>query len=253
MGDKSHMIVAAHQPHFLPWLGYLDRMVRADLFVIVDHVQFEKQNYQNRTRIRMGRDVQWLTVPLLQRSRSETIVEKRIDHRGTSVWCERLAGTLQHAYGKAPFFRLYGPEIAKILCGGHDTLVGLNLALLDFCRDALGITTPMVRSSELAIEGQKSEMVLGLCRAVGATTYLAGSGASRRYLDVGEFDRNGISIQWQDFRHPTYPQANVTGEFVPNLAVPDLLYNCGPESGRILRGAAESAAAAPAPALAETA
>lgn len=229
------MIVAAHQPHFLPWLGYFDRMRRADLFVLLDHVQFERQNFQNRTRILTHQGVRWLTVPVVQRSRSERIIEKRIDDRD-GRWAERLAGTLQFSYGRAPWFREHAPAIFSILDSPWTHLVDLNIRLTELLCDALGIRTPMIRSSTLELTGQRSELVLNLCRAVGATTYLSGSGASRGYLDAEAFRRANIAIEWQDFRHPVYPQVPSRGDFVRNLSAVDLLFQCGPRSAAILAG-----------------
>src|SRR5271170_3619491 len=102
------MIVSAHQSHFLPWLGYFDKIRRADLFVVVDHVQFERGDFQNRNRILTRSGVQWLTLPVRQRSRSERILEKEIDDRlvGGVSWGEKIARTLHHAYGRAPYFDL---------------------------------------------------------------------------------------------------------------------------------------------------
>ena len=229
------MIVAAHQPHFLPWLGYFDRMRRADLFVLLDHVQFERQNFQNRTRILTHQGTRWLTVPVVQRSRAERIVEKRIDDRD-GRWAQRLAGTLQFSYGRAPWFREYAPEIVRILESPGTHLVDLNIRLTEILRDVLEIRTPMIRSSGLELAGQRSELVLNLCRAVGATTYLSGRGASRAYLDTEAFRRAGITLEWQEFRHPVYPQVPSRGDFAPNLSAVDLLFQCGPRSAAILRG-----------------
>jgi hypothetical protein len=99
---------------------------------------------------------------------------------------------------------------------------------MEFLRGALGITTPMLRSSELRVQGAKSDLVLDICRAVGATTFLGGMGGSRRYLDVQAFEREGIEVQWQAFRHPIYAQSGGGSEFVPGLSAIDALFNAGP-------------------------
>src|ERR1041385_3716341 len=143
------MIVAAHQPNFLPWLGFFDRIRKADLFVLADHVQFERQNYQNRTLVNTWQGPRWLIVPVFQRSRSERIVDKLIDERpGDKHWGRRAYLTLEFSYGRAPYFRDYAPTLQEILMARWDKLVELNLTLLDFCLDALEIRTPLVRSSE---------------------------------------------------------------------------------------------------------
>lgn len=232
------MIVAAHQPHFLPWLGYFDKMRRADLFVIVDHVQFERQNYQNRTMIKTGGDARWITVPVRQCSRDERILDKLIDNtgKGRHRWGRRMSLTLKYAYQGAEHFAAYGPALLDALDAPWERLVDLNLKLLDLCREALDIRTPMVRSSELKIDGAKSDMVLAMCQAVGADGYLSGTGASRNYLDAAAFDRAGVRIIWQHFTHPSYRQRPCEGTFIPKLSVFDLLVNCGPHSAAALQG-----------------
>lgn len=233
------MLVAAHQPHFLPWLGYFDKLRKADRFVILDHVQFERQNYQNRARILMAGRVEWLTVPVVQKSRDERIIDKEIHNEpdGRLIWSRRAVKTLEHAYGRAPFFRDYMPGLRDILESRWARLAELDLALIGWCLEQLDVRTPMVRSSDLAVPGHKSELVLNACKAVGAAGYLCGQGGSRKYLDVPAFEAAGVQVVWQEFRHPFYPQLGVNGQGpVRGLSVVDLLFNCGPESPSILRG-----------------
>ncbi|HEX2565635.1 MAG TPA: WbqC family protein [Burkholderiales bacterium] len=231
------MVVAIHQPHFLPWLGYLHRMAQAGLFVILDHVQFERGNYQNRTRIRMGEEARWLTVPVVQRSQKERIVDKEVDNRleGDRWWPRVHFGTLRHAYRDAGYFGAYGPALQDILQRRWEKLADLNQALLDMLRDAFGIRTPLVRSSALQLEGAKSELILNICREVGADTLLAGFGGSRTYLDAEAFARAGVRIAYHEFEHPVYKQAGAA-PFIPGLSSIDLLFNCGPQSARVLLG-----------------
>lgn len=230
------MIVAAHQPHFLPWLGLLDRMRQADLFIVLDHVQFERRNYQNRTRILIDGASRWLTVPVIQRSQLERCLDKRIDTQHPEEkksWGSKHYQTLRHAYRDAPFFAEHGPELQKILESRMEKLVDLDRLTLDFLREAFAIRTPLINSSELAIRGARSEMILNLCLAVGADTYLAGMGGARDYLAQERFAAAGVDIAWQDFRHPVYRQCG-SGPFVPGLSAVDLLFNHGPQSREIL-------------------
>ena len=226
------MLVAIHQPNFLPWLGYFDRMVQADLFVLLDHVQFERRNYQNRTLIRLEDEARWLTVPVVQLSQKEKIVDKRVDNPAGDAarwWGPNSFNTLRYAYRKAPHFDLYAPRLREIFERRWEKLVDLNIATLEFAREALGIATPMIRSSTLDAEGQRSELLLDICRKVGATAFLGGMGGSRGYLDKEAFAAASMGVVWQDFRHPEYAQC---GEkpFIPGLSVLDLLFNHGPAS-----------------------
>lgn len=226
------MLVAIHQPNFLPWLGYFDRMVRADLFVLLDHVQFERRNYQNRTQILVEGEPRWLTVPVVQLSQKEKIIDKRVDNpaEGTARWWgPNSFSTLRYAYRKAPHFDLYAPRLKEIFETRWEKLVDLNIATLEFAREALGIRTPMIRSSTLQVEGQRSALLLDICKKVGATAFLGGMGGSRDYLDKEAFAAANMGVVWQDFRHPQYAQCG-EGAFTPGLSVMDILFNCGPAS-----------------------
>ena len=242
------MIVAIHQPCFLPWLGYLHRMAQADVFVLLDDVQFERANFQNRTRIRMpcggarpaegarvpDYESRWLTVPVLQRSQKESILEKEVDNRleGPRHWSAIQLATLRHAYREAAFTSLYLPVLKNLLSARWQHLASLNFALLEVLRDAFGIRTPVVRSSELGAQGAKSGLILDICRKLGAGTFLGGMGGSREYLEREAFERAGVSVHWQEFRHPVYPQCG-SAPFTAGLSSIDLLLNCGPQGRQL--------------------
>jgi hypothetical protein len=236
------MIVAAHQPNFIPWLGYFDKMRKADVFISVDHVQMERQSFQNRTRIKTGEGVRWITVPVVQDSRDERIRDKRIDNSrdGRFRWGRKMGLTLKYAYQSSPYYAVYAPALAEILEGKWERLTDLNHRLIEFCRAELKVTTPIVMSSELKVDGAKSEMVLNMCRALGARAYLSGTGASRDYLDAAAFERAGIELLWQDFVHPSYAQRAPAAPFIEKLSCLDLLFNCGRESAAVLRSTASA-------------
>ena len=230
------MIITVHQPHYLPWLGYLHRMASADLFILLDHVQFERGNYQNRTQILVHGAPRWLTVPVVQRSQKERICEKLVqnnDAGGPRWWSQVHFQTLRHAYREAACINVYLRELRAIFEARWECLADMNAAALEFLRGALGIRTPIVRSSELGVDGAKSGLILNLCREVGADTLLAGLGGSRHYLDAQAFSEAGVGIAYQSFTHPVYPQCG-GGTFVPGLSAVDLLFNCGDASRRLL-------------------
>ena len=220
------MLVAIHQPHYLPWLGYLHRMAQADLFVVLDHVQFERGNYQNRTRVRINGAPQWLTVPVQQHSQKERILDKRVENR--LDWARAHFETLRRAYAAAGFFGAYAADLRAIYSTQWERLVDLNDALLEVLRRAYDIRTPLVKSSSLAVDGQKSELVLNICKAVGASALLVGLGGSREYLDRAAFAAAGIELQFQEFTHPRYTQRGPG--FIAGLSAVDQLFNCGPQT-----------------------
>jgi hypothetical protein len=240
------MIVAAHQPNFLPWLGYFDKMRKADLFITVDHVQMELQGFQNRTRIKDGSSVRWITVPVVHASH-ERVLDKRIDNsrEGRYRWGRKMALALKNAYQAAPHYGAFAPALNELLERRWDRLADLNMAMIELCRQALKIKTPIVKSSDLMVTGAKSDMVLELCRRAGAHAYLSGAGASRKYLDTSIFERAGIQVLWQDFPHPRYPQRPLSAPFVEKLSAADLLFNCGGDSAAILRASDASSESRP--------
>jgi len=230
--------VTIHQPHFMPWLGYLHRMAQADLFIVLDHVQFERGNYQNRTMIRMNGEPRWLTVPVVHGSQKERIVEKQIDQTLADTprwWSMAHYQTIRQAYREARYLGEYAPALRRVFETRWTRLVDLNAALLEFLRASFGIRTQLVRSSELVAEGAKSELVLNLCKAVGADALLVGLGGSREYLDKAAFEAAGVRLDYQQFVHPDYRQCGAA-PFSKGLSSLDLLLNCGPRSRELLLG-----------------
>lgn len=230
------MIVAAHQLNFLPWMGYFDKMRRADLFVILDHVQFTRQNYQNRTKIRLEKQERWLTIPVVKGSQTDKMTEKEIDNsrEGRNRWGHQVSLTLRYAYQSAPCYAEYEEALFEILNRHWTHLAPLNQRLIDFCREALSIRTPVKMSSELDIRGAKSDMVLEICKKTGADAYLSGLGGSKDYLDREHFEREGVRILWQDFKHPQYAQYPPGDAFIERLSVIDALFNCGTQAKSLL-------------------
>ena len=225
------MIVAIHQPHYLPWLGYFAKMDQADVFVLLDNVQFNKQEWQNRNKIKTSQGWQWLTVPVLQRF-PQSIAEVRINQQVR--WQHKHWQALCSSYSRAPYFRCYAAGLAEMLAQPWERLVDLNVRLVTVLRDALGLHTPLLLASQLTDDPDPVGRLVAICRAVGATTYLAGPDG-KKYMDMTRFTAHGIGVVEQQFRHPVYPQQ--FGAFLPAMAVVDLLCNLGPASLTRLRQA----------------
>ncbi len=235
------MIVAAHQPHYLPWLGYLDKLAKADVFVVMDDLQYEAQNFQNRQRVKINSGATWLTVPLRRGAQNDRIIDKAIDNTATGRhhWQHRAWRTLEIHYGRTPFFAQYRDELHAVFTSRWERLIDLDLHMLELARTWLGITRPIVRASTLGLRGQKSERIIDMCKKVGAKLYLSGNGGSTGYLDETALKDAGVGVMWQRFHHPHYPQRYSKVGFVSHLGFIDLLFNCGPEARQILWGRAE--------------
>lgn len=222
------MLLAIHQPHYLPWLGYMDKLRRCDVFVFLDNVQFEKNGWQNRNRIKTAQGWQWLTVPVLYRHPmriEEVPINNKVD------WRRKHLMALVTNYSKAPFFKEYLPALEEVLSRPWELLADLNIAISLALMKALGLERRTVRASSFPCRDEPTQRLIDLCLALGAESYLSGP-QGRGYMDLGKFEEAGVRVIFQDFRHPVYPQ--LYGEFIPGLSAVDLLFNCGPESLAIL-------------------
>jgi hypothetical protein len=232
------VIVGAHQPHYLPWLGYLHKVASTDVFVVMDDLQYEAQNFQNRNRVKVNNGAVWLTVPLQRGAQSDFILEKLVDNsvEGKQNWQRRSWETLRTHYGRAPYFRTYADELEALYTRRWERLVDLDLHVLELMMRWFDIRRPLVRSSSLGLRGQKTTRIVDLCKKLGADTYLSGGGGSRGYLQVDELADADVLVLWQSFTHPVYSQRYPDAGFVSHLAALDLLFNCGPASRRMLLG-----------------
>lgn len=226
------MIVSINQPAYLPWLGYFQRIAMSDLHVVLDHVQFEKNSFTNRNKVRTAEGSCWLTVPLKTKGQFGELAINAIQIDEKQNWRDKHWRTLQQNYGKAPAFGSLSAGLEQIYRQEWTHLAGLCRELTALQHAAFGITTPLRYSSEMNPQKTKNELVLELCQQVGATTYLSGA-MGRDYLDESAFASAGIRVAYQDYRHPEYPQCRGTG-FLPYMAALDLLFNCGPQSRDIL-------------------
>lgn len=223
------MIVAIHQPNYVPGLGYFHKMAKADVFVLLDNVQYSKNNYTNRNRIRSREGWSWLTVPVCTSGYfGQAICEVET---ADGDWEAKHWRRLVQEYGRAPYFRQYEAELQPIYARRRHSLAEFNCELIAFVRHSLGLAMCIVKASQLSAQGQSTDLLLAICAELGATTYLSGQGG-KKYLEIEKFERSGIAVQFQEFSHPRYDQGGA--EFVPNLSILDLLFNAGARSGQIL-------------------
>ena len=225
------MIVSINQPAYLPWLGYFHRIAVSDLHIVLDHVQFEKNGFTNRNKIRTNDGWQWLTVPLRTKGQFGSLEINRIEIDGASNWAKKHWAAIRQHYGKAPFFPMHSPFFEETFQQPWMRLDDLLWRTTLYLLEALGIRTLLRRSSEMEPQGHKDELVLDLCRKAGATHYLSGS-LGRDYLREPLFAEAGVRVSFQDYSHPQYRQLHT--RFEPHMAAIDLLFNYGPESLDIL-------------------
>lgn len=233
------MILTAHQPVYLPWLGLFHKIAVADLFCYFDIVQYQKKDFNNRNKIKTSADAMWLSVPVESKDHlSKNVSTIKIVQDG---WVKKHLRAVELNYRKAPYFDQYFDPFADVMReSSNDDLGTLNLALLRFFMEHLGIDTPIVKASDHAFTGTKSDLVQNMCEKLGAQTYVFGA-QGRDYANRDSFQKSGINLYFQQYVHPEYAQIN--GPFKPYMSVIDLLLNVGPGSLGVIMGGNISASA----------
>ncbi len=211
------------QPTYLPWLGYFDLIRSSDIFVVYDHVQFEKQSWQQRNRIRNKQGEIMLTVSVLHEKGLERIVKDvRIDH--TRSILKKHLTSIELSYSKSPNFSIIFPELKEIYTRNIEHLIDLNIQLIKLGMKYLNIQKELRYSTQMKIEGQKVNALIDVCEKLGSTHYLSPVG-SKIYIDENNlFPENNIELSYQNFIHPVYSQKNCT-DFISHLSFIDYLFN----------------------------
>jgi hypothetical protein len=223
------LIVAVHQPQYLPWLGYFDKIRRADVFCFLDDVQYKKNDWQNRNRIRTARGWQWLTVPVCYRF-PQKISEVTINNAVN--WRHKHLQALITNYSRTPYYKDYSGLFEDVYSETWDSLCDLNIFLIKRLGSALGLNQKLiVKTSDFKLSEDPTERLIDICKVLDADTYLSGQDGTK-YMDMDRFRQSGISVEVQDFNHPVYPQA--FKDFESHMSVIDLLFNCGPKSLEVI-------------------
>jgi len=230
------MIVAIHQPEYLPWLGFFKKMMNVELFVFLDDVQFRKKGWQNRNRIRINDGTTLLSIPVHTHSYPK-INEVTIDNEKN--WSIRHKKSILYNYARAPYFGEIKDFIESIFEKKFQYLVDLNTEIIKFVMNELEIKSKIVFSSELEISKKGSDRVLDICKAVDADHYITGTFWAESNLRVEEFKKSNIDVEFQKFQHPIYKQ--IHGKFIPEMSIIDLLFNEGrKEAKKILQNSTSS-------------
>lgn len=227
--------VVIHQPDFAPYIGFFHRFLSADLYIVLDHVQFVKSSrgWTHRDKIKTPQGEKWLTLSV-KKARLGTPINEILLSNDVN-WRESHIDTFERNYKDTLYFYEIMPTLRDLYSLPCESLSVFNLKLIDKILSFLNINIPMVLSSELDPQGSKNQLLVDLLTKVDATHYLSGLGA-RDYFDAECFREAGVEVVWQDFEHPIYPQ--LYNSFVPYLSILDMLFNCGlKESQRILRSA----------------
>jgi hypothetical protein len=226
------VIVACHQPNFLPWIGFFFKALLADLVVLLDDVQFARGfTWVNRNRLKCDQGELWLTVPVKKKGRGlQKISDVEVLDEGS--WPRSFFQGISQNYAHAPYFAEHRAFLKELMQMRWRKLVDLNLAALYYLAGSLGIANNVVLQSSLHIHSKGSELLAKITKETGADVYLSPL-VSKKYVDENLFAQQGITIQFFKFIPPVYPQ--LWGEFIYNLSVLDLLLNCGEKSLEVIK------------------
>jgi hypothetical protein len=217
------MIVGIHQPNYLPYLGFFDKMRESDVFIIYDDAQFNKGDFQHRNRIRIHNGSKWLTVPVEKR---HVPINEILIQNGAMVknekWNEHHLAQIFENYKDADCFADYFDGLSDIYQEEYNLLTEINMKLIEFLNMSFDIDTKIVYSSESPSKSLSTLRLIELVQSVGGDTYLSGP-AGMNYLDMDMFETSGIDVIFQEFKHPVYEQQY--GGFVTNMSAIDALLN----------------------------
>tara|TARA_B100001964_G_scaffold71179_1_gene80741 strand:+ start:180 stop:878 length:699 start_codon:yes stop_codon:yes gene_type:complete len=220
------MILTAHQPVYMPWLGLFHKIALADLFCYFDIVQYQRKDYNNRNKIKTSNGELWLSVPVESKNHLNKNVSKILIVQGN--WVKKHLKSIELNYKKTPFFKDYFPELQSILINESKNSLGhLNLKLLEYFMECLSIDTQIVKASDYSFDGIGSDLVLDMCVRLGADSYIFGE-QGKNYADVKAFKEAEIVVEFQNYIHPVYRQMG--RDFLPYMSIIDLLFNEGDKS-----------------------
>ncbi|WP_221899167.1 WbqC family protein [Hymenobacter sediminicola] len=222
--------VAILQSNYIPWKGYFDLLNSVDDFIFYDEVQYTKNDWRNRNRIKTAQGVQWLTIPVRQEQLAQKISETRVDDLG---WGARHWRTLAQNYSRAAYFEQYKEQLQELYCGPNSEFLSqINQRFIRALNELLGIRTRLHSSIDFQVHGDRTARLVELVQAVGGTEYVSGP-AARVYLDADQFAQAGLGLRWMSYAgYPEYPQ--VHGSFEHHVSVLDLLLNAGPAASRYM-------------------
>jgi len=226
------MIISANQPYFCPYPGFFYKAWLADVLVILDDVQFSRRTtWISRNRFKNDQGALWMTIPVWKKGLGlQKINQVRICYEGR--WPRKHMESLKAAYGNAPFFKDHLSFLEEIFSGGSDQLLDLNLKIITYLMECLEVDTRLVLLSDLGAQARGTQLLVDICKTMGASTFLAQNQA-KKYLDPALFHPHGIELRFFRYEAPVYPQ--LWGEFLANLSTFDLLFNCGPRAFEVLK------------------
>jgi len=223
--------VSIHQPNYIPWLGFFEKVINSDIYVVFDDVQYPRgKDFANRNQIKTNAGKLWLTIPIKDKGTLKPWNKTQYIDNG---WKNKHLKNIESFYKKSPYFEKYYNGIVKIFQPEYEYLIDLNVALIKFILKQLEAETKIILSSDIKTDKTGLDKILHILKELKATHYISGAGdGSKRYINEAEFKNNNIELIWQEYDHPKYSQLH--GEFIPYLTILDLLFNEGKNSRDII-------------------
>jgi len=235
MHNMKSPILVAHQPEFFPWLGFISKARMADVYYILDTVQFMKEHWHSRNKLRKKDGWLWISTPVLQ-SKSKLLMwpEAKIDN--SQNWKRKQLNSIRMCYSGCKYFPEIFSELEEIYSKDYEYLIDFSEEIIRYAFKKFDIKAPIYRTSKLIsngynISGKKTDLILSMCKAASAKTFVFGQDG-KTYIEKTKFKSSGIDYVFQKFNHPEYVQKH-TG-FESHMSFIDVLFNHGPNSKKIL-------------------
>jgi len=222
--------VGIHQPGYLPWIGFFKKIMNSEIFVFFDDVKFVKKDWYNRNQIPTKNGPILLTVPVMANKES-LLNDVKINNN--EHWSKKHKKSILYNYGKHPYFEEYRNFFEELYEKEFDLLIDLNMEIIYFIMKKLNIKVKTLFSSELNIKEKGAERVLKICTSLPTTHYISGTVWAKNHLNLDNFEKAGIKVEFQNLQHPKYHQPSTN--FIPNMSIIDLLFNEGPNAKSILK------------------
>lgn len=227
------MTIAIHQPNFIPYPGYFNKMMKSNHFVYLDHVQYTSGGADavtNRNKIKTAQGEFALTIPVLKSS-GPNINQILIDYR--QDWVGKMIKTIELAYKKSPYYNEVSEWFFPILQKRTEGLSELNIQCIESVKQYLAIQIPYSVSSQMNLDPslQKDDLLIAIMHQLNGNTYLSGKGGLK-YMQLEKYETAKINVVFNQFTPIEYPQLGK--EFIPNLSILDLLFNTGKDAVKLL-------------------
>ena len=231
---EKNKIVSIHQPNYIPWIGYFYKIFKSDYFVILDVVQYPRgKSFAARNKIKTSNGVTFLTIPVSIPKGEEGKVKYTNVKFADIKWKRKHLKTIEMNYKKTKYFDDIFP-LFKNIVEPVENFTEMNIELIKMVNQYLNIDTIIVKLSKLLDEfGQKTQLIIDICKKLDVNVYLSGTGGGKDYNKEDLLNKNEIKLEYSDFQNPTYSQ--LWGGFESHLSIIDLLFNEGKRSKKIMK------------------